>query len=70
MLGEHDLPEEAAGDGEHERVRDVHHHRGATRRQADEDARDERVEEDRVEEDLGVHCFITTYDIFPRTHYK
>ena len=70
MLGEDELVEEAGGDGEHEGVRGIHHHRGATRREAQEDARDERIEQDRVKEDLGVHCFITTYDIFPRAHYK
>ena len=70
MLGEDELVEESRREGEHDGVRRVDHHRGATRRQADEDARDERVEEDRSEKELAVHCFITTYDIFPRAHYK
>ena len=52
---EHQLPDQAAHNGEQDGVGEVDRQRRATRRQADEDTRDERIEQNRVKENLAPH---------------
>ena len=63
---EQHLPNEAADNREEKRVGQVHRHRRATRREADEDTRDERIEQNRVIQNLyKVHLFLAA-TIFTR----